>query len=221
MPLDGLAQVQFQSQAANFQEISNSWYLTKRSAGSPPDLATLNALAIDLVAYLKTTYLGMLMNSSTLQWVRVRQVKDPSVPGGDTIQEAAAFVGLPGVRTPGTAIGIPQEACTVIQFQSPFASRRFRGHNFMPPIALATELAGENVDSSKPYYVAVQAYVTQLGHGIDGAPTRWTGTELPGYSLACYSHRAQVLSLPSVAEVTNIGAPLRVHWLRSRNKGTI
>ena len=114
----------------------------------------------------------------------------------------------------------PKLASSVLfaSMKTPNASRRFRGHNFLPPIVDVASLSGNVLDPSAAYATAAAAYVAKLQTGCQPSVT-WTGTDLSAWSLCIYSHAAAVLSSPSVAAVQLVTLKSKVSFLRSRERG--
>jgi hypothetical protein len=105
-----------------------------------------------------------------------------------------------------------------VSLKTPVASRRFRGHNFLPPIMDVASLSGNNLDTSAAYWTAAAAYVAKLQTGC--APTvTWTGTNLSAWRLSIYSKKAASLSLPQNADVQLCQLKNKVSFLRSRERG--
>jgi hypothetical protein len=212
----GLAQIQLQSTLASGQAVRNTFAISHAAAGTAPDYTELLQLATDIAGYLGTTYEGVLTPGDTFVQVVARQVNDPTSPA--VLLEAAFPVGTAGTRTiSGNAS--PDEACAVLSLKTPNASRRFRGHLFVPPCKHAADLNGEHWDAASAYHTAVEAFRTKLDDGCGPTPT-WTGTSLHNYTLSIFSKVAATAAQPSVASVQTVTTDYRVHWLRSRGRGT-
>lgn len=214
-PFPGIAQVQIQSHMTDGQAVVNSLHITDPGMGTAPDLPTITALATEWWTYFSATYLALSPTSMTVDQVVVRQVEDPTAPG--VILEAAHPVAAAGTRGLGARQG-PQSLCGVVSLKTPVASRRFRGHNFLPPIEDVASLSGNNLDGSGAYWTAAQAYVAKLQTGCAPSVT-WTGSNLSSWRLSIYSRRAASLSLPQNADVQSASLKLKVSFLRSRERG--
>lgn len=214
-PFAGIAQVQIQSHMADGQAVVNSVHITDPGLGVAPDLPTLTALATEWWTYFSTTYTALAPTTMTIDQIVTRQVEDPTSPG--VILEAAHPVGTAGSRGTGARQG-PQSLCGVASFKTPVASRRFRGHNFLPPILDVASLSGNSLDGSAAYQTAAAAYVARLQTGC--APTvTWTGTNLSAWRLSIYSRTAASLGLPQNADVQLVTLKSKVSFLRSRERG--
>ena len=212
---NGLAQIQIQSLMDDGQAVSNSVHINDVGAGTPPDVPTLLQLATDWWTYFSATYLALAPTTMTVEQVVARQVSDPAAPV--IVLEATHPVGTAGSRGTGARQG-PQSLCGIASMKTPNASRRFRGHNFLPPIVDVASLSGNVLDPSAAYATAAAAYVAKLQTGCQPSVT-WTGTDLSAWSLCIYSHAAAVLSSPSVAAVQLVTLKSKVSFLRSRERG--
>lgn len=215
MAHNGLAQLQIQSHAADGQAVVNSLHVCNPAAGSPPDVPTLLGLATEFWAWISATYTALCCTDVTIDQIVARQVNDPATPG--LILEAAYTVGTAGTRGTGARQG-PRSLCGIASIKTPTASRRFRGHNFLPPITDVASLSGNNLDPSGTYHTAAAAYVAKLQAGCEPSPT-WTGTHLASYSLAIYSLTSDRVAGPPYAQVSLVTLQTKVSFLRSRERG--
>lgn len=213
---NGVASLQLQSHIASGQAVRNTVHVWDSGLGAPPTYAQLLALATDFWAYVGTTYKACLATTGTVDQVIAKTVADPTDPGVNI--EAAYTVNAAGTLALSNEVA-PSEACAILSLKTQNASRRFRGHLFMPPAQMARQLQGEVWDTSGSYYTAVAAFAAKLDDGCGPSPS-WTGSTLSGYELQIYSNKAASLSLASLSPCTTIAAPSRVHWLRSRGRGT-
>lgn len=213
--LAGLASLQLLGHNAQGQTTSNTLHVSNDGAGSAPDFNALLQLATDFATEFATVYRALSPASWTWDAVVAKQV----VPPADTTVplEATHNVALAGTHTLA-GIGVPQAVCVVVAFKTPNASRRFRGHNMLPPLADGGAIDGNNLASSSTWKTAALAYVAEL---TKGTPTGggWTGSELSNYGLVIYSRAAQAQSLPSVANVQLVVLRDKIAWLRRREQG--
>lgn len=212
----GLVKCQILAHQGNLQQSSNTFYISNPSASAAPDFTELTQLATDLDTFFSATYKTILGATATLDSIVTRSVADPTDPGVPI--EATRVVSLAGTRslTGGQA---PQPLCGLINLATPNASRRFRGHMFLPPLLTQASLAGDVLNTSDAYYTAATAIRDKFRAGYVASRT-WTGSSLSNYNLVVYSHKAASLSLPSVANVSFVGVRNKVSFLRSRQRGT-
>jgi len=221
VPLPGLAQFQLLSVLDSGQHVVNTFHVVKPAQSTPPDLGQLGALAFEFNQWIGQTYLNLCSNRSTFTSITTQQVRDPKVIPTDVVLEYEFSIGARGTRPDGSGTVSAQEICGLIQYKTPNASRRFRGHNFLPPCLDDKAYSSESLLPASTYGVATTAWVAKLAAGVIDAQTRWTGGELSGWSLCCYSRAAAVQDLPYVANVSKVLASTRLRWLRSRARGTV
>lgn len=212
---NGLAQLQIQGHMADGQAVLNTLHINDVGAGTPPDVTALTNLASDFWAWISGTYLALASTTLTVDQVVARQVSDPTAPV--IVLEASHPVGTAGSRGTGARQG-PQSLCGIASIKTPNASRRFRGHQFLPPIVDVASLSGNNLDGSGAYATAAAAYVAKLQAGCAPSPT-WTGSTLAAWTLCIYSLAAAKLTQPSVAEAQLVTLKSKVSFLRSRERG--
>jgi len=220
MPINGLALIRIHSTLDNGQAVINGLHVVNESEGSPPDLGKLQGIADDFATLAVTPYKAMLVTSATMDQITVTQVPDPKVTPAEVVLGASHPVGGGGTRTAGIGTPGPREACALISLKTAAASRRFRGHNFVPPAQDSAPMFGEVWTGSVPYTTAINGWVTFLRTGAGPAGPTWTGSTLSSYQLACYSRIAELQSVQSVALVMTVTTDLRIRWLRSRMRGT-
>lgn len=212
---NGLVQVNIRSHEADLQQTSNTFHIFNPSAGAPPDVTELTTLATQLASQLTTVYRAMLVTTATLDDIVCKSV---NLPGGSDIPgEATSTINQAGTRTiAGTAM--PKALCALVALRVPAATRRFRGHMFMPPAFNSGSVAGNNLDTSNAYYTAVVAYAAELAKGT---PTGagWTGSSLSHYQLVVYSPTQAAAALPYTGLVQAVVVRLHVSFLRSRERG--
>lgn len=212
---NGLASVQFLGHDFDGQTTSNTFHIHNSGAGSPPDFAELETLGTQLLAQFTTEYRGMGGTAWTWDSIITRQVFDPLAPV--VYEEAVTAVDLAGTRTTGGPY-CPQGLCGVISMKTPNASRRFRGHMFLPPTRSADQIDGNVFQVTEDYWLNGVTYAAEL---FKGTPlgSGWTGSALSDYGLVIYSKRAAQLSLASVANVSSVVMKPKVSFLRSRERG--
>lgn len=213
--LPGLASVQLLSTANNGQTVSNTFHVTNLSAGSAPDFAELLLLATQMAAQISTTYRAVLTTDATFNSVICRNIVDPTTT--DVYQEATFAVNAAGTRAT-TGSHIPTSVCAVLALKTPNASRRFRGHLFLPPANNASAVTGDGLDQTNAYWTNSLAFAAELAKGTPGG-SGWTGSSLSHYSLVIWSKKAAESSLPSVANVQTLVLRPTARWLRSREHG--
>lgn len=212
---NGLIAVNIRSHEADLQQTSNTFHIFNPSAGAPPDVTELTTVATQLVTQFATLYRAMIVTTGTLDEIVCKSV---NLPGGSDIPgEATATVNAAGTRTiAGTAL--PKALSGLIALRVPAATRRFRGHMFMPPIFNSGGVAGNNLDTSNAYYTAVVAYAAELAKGTPTG-SGWTGSSLSHYQLVVYSPTQAAAALPYTGLVQTAVVRLHVSFLRSRERG--
>lgn len=209
---NGLARVTFLSKYGNGQAISNTFHIFNATAGAPPDLAELTQLGTDLHTYFATAYEAVLTADDTFVQITVGQVTDPTSPVVEL--EAVNTVNHVGSLSSGRTT--PRSAAVLFSLRSPVASRRSRGHLFLPGIPSSSSLNGDNWSSSLlTNWNSLQAL---FNNGVAPTPT-WTGAALADYYLAIYSKTGALLGEPSVNGVSAVVVSPVVRWLRSRERG--
>lgn len=213
--VNGVASCTFLSTLAGGQAVSNTFHITNEGS-SPPDLATLNQLATDLAAWFTVTYKAMMTSGDTFNTITVRQVPDPAAPA--PYEQAQVTVNVVGTHS-GTGSISPDSACGVLKLKTAFASRNSRGHLFLPPNKIASEFNGDLYNAGSAYMTNGAALAAKFAAGASLSPT-WTGTDLPSWFLCIYSKALQLRSEPSVFVCNAAVMDTKVHWLRSRERGS-
>jgi hypothetical protein len=221
MPLDGLASVQLLSHDGQGQEISNTFFVSDETASAEPSLAELTGIAADFAALAVTPYKALLHTSNTFDLIKVSQVADPTVTPPEVVMAAVHGVGGAGTRTTSTLPVTPKEMTGLLKLTTPNASRRFRGHLFLPAFLDSQAFANDSLDQSSVWWTAANAFRLVLDSGRVDATPRWSGATISKYSLVCFSRAAAKLGQASVANVSQTSLSTKVRWLRSRNKGTV
>lgn len=213
----GAVSCNFVGHVASGQAFSNTFHLWDgTTSGDPPDLPALTTLASDLHTYFSTTYLAMLFTTSTWDSIKCSQIS--ADPKTDPPLEAFLAVNAAGTRVTGSGT-LPDSMCGVMSIKSPIASRRYRGHLMLPPAFNPADVNGDNFAVSQPYYVAMLALAAKFETGVLPTPT-WTGTELAHYTLSLFSRTALTAAEPAMAFATAVVTQPKIHWLRSRERGT-
>lgn len=213
--LQELASLQILGHMQNQQTVSNTIHVAKPGSGVAPDVPTLQGLADEFWAYISTTYLATFHASGFVDQVVAKQVMDPKIK--DSPLEAQHIVNAAGTHSPPGAV-VPQSLCGVVSLKTQLASRRGRGHLFMPPALSATSFTADLLTVSDPYYVALTAFATALQKGCTLSPT-WSGTHLSQWSLCIFSKAAALLSQTDVAICSAVIVKPKAYWLRSRSHG--
>jgi hypothetical protein len=216
-PLNGLAQATFLASLAGGQQCANTFAIFDSGGGVPPDPGELEDLANDLNDYFATTYRAILRTVDTFDAIKVAQVPDPTI-SGDPYADFLLPLDLAGTRTAGDG-NAPREACACVSLKTNSGQRSYRGHLLLPPSCNTSSLAGESFATGEAYYQACEAFRDQLLTGAGNTPT-WTGSALSSYRLSIYSRTLHAAGQPSITGVVAVVANTRVHWLRSRARGT-
>lgn len=216
MPLlTNLAEVQFLTTMTSGQAVSNTFHISKGAGGSVPTLADLTNLAADIVTYFQTTYQATIATTDTFQSVTVRQVTtDPATDPAAQAQQTVAHVGTHTLS--GSAA--PESACAVLRIKTPLASRRSRGHLFLPPGKVAADMAGDVWSAGSTYITNCNNLAAKFATGCLPTPT-WTGSTLSAWTLCVYSKTAALAAQPYVTLANAAVVDPKVHWLRSRERG--
>lgn len=213
---NGLARVNFLSQLASGQSVSNTFYVSNAAAGTPPDVTELAGLAADLNTWFTSTYKTTLMTVDTFQKITCYQVTDPTAPV--LIEEASVFPNIAGTLT-GASRTNPDSVTGVLSFKTPNASRRYRGHIFLSGPNANTDLNGDKIATGSSWWTNAGNLAAKFAAGEMPTPT-WTGTHLSHYALVIFSKAAALAAAPSVANVSACIVDPYVHWLRSRERGS-
>lgn len=213
---NGLARVNFLSTLGSGQAVSNTFYIAKPGADTPPDFDTLGALATDLKAWFQTSYLACLVAQDTFKQITCYQVTDPTDP--EIVEESTVTVAAVGTGNAGPRT-TPDSISAIMSLRTPNASRRFRGHLFLPGGWYSGDLNGDVwTISSDTWRTNALALVGKFSDGL--LPTvSWTGDDLPDWNLAVFSKAAAIAGVANVANVNACVFDEKVHWLRSRERG--
>jgi hypothetical protein len=212
---NGLVRVNFLSRLNSGQAVSNTFYMHDDGAGSPPAFDDMVTLGSDLNDWFGAAYLDMLQEDDLFQSITVYQVADPTAP--EAVLEATFHANDAGTSGAGPR-GTPDSIAGVISFKTPNASRRYRGHIFIPGPDDPTQLNGDVYVPGGDYLERASILKGNFAAGIIGAIT-WTGDKLPDYNLVIFSKTAALAAAPAVANVSACVSDNRVHWLRSRERG--
>lgn len=212
---NGLARISILSFDISGQAVSNSFYVVDPGAGSPPNDGELAGLLTDLSAWFDTTYLALLWTGSTLDSWSAKQVVAPG--GSDVPIEHVLSINAAGTAGSAGSTLLPEPICPVVSLKTGFASRRARGHMFLPP-ALKSGSTDRQTFQTGTWWTAVQAYTAKLAAGCGSSPS-WTGTHLSNYNLCVYSKTADAAAETAIFACTTAVTGTKVHYLRSRAKG--
>jgi hypothetical protein len=214
--LEDCCRIQVQAHFQSSQVIRNTLHAVKDGVGVP-DPTLCEDIAVAFGDLIKSSYRGMLRSLDTLDGIVVSAMRaaDDDV---SAIPQASYNINLAG--TLSGARSTPTEMSLVLKLKSTLAGRRYRGHNFLPTPSATGSIAGEIVDVTTTDYTRAVAYADVLKTGFDGAAAPWSG-DLSGWTLAIYSRAADLGGdVPLFAAVSSYEIPSRLHWLRSRGRGT-
>jgi hypothetical protein len=212
---NGMVRVNFLSTLHSGQAVSNTFYLHDDGAGSPPAFDDMVTLANDLDAWFEAFYCALLQEDDLFKSITVYQVADPTAP--EPVLEATNHVNSPGTNGAGPR-GTPDSIAALLSFKTPNASRRYRGHIFLPGTPDPSDLNGYVYVPTGGWKDARQALALSFAAGIITDIT-WTGDKLPDYNLVIFSKTAALAGGSPVANVSAVVRDDRVHWLRSRERG--
>jgi len=214
--VDHLVRVQLLGLTSDGQAVSNTWHF--RTDEATPNLAKLQGFVDGFItSEEEDNYLALMPTVDRLQRVTASQVVIP-LTGDDVPIEASSFPDHTGTGGTGP-FDLPDEACCLLSLHTGFASRRARGHNFLPPPREKAMLATEGgVWKSTNYFARCQDF----SNGIDA---NWLeGTEhaayVEGMDLCVFSRTAAMANAEVdqyAFKVTNTSVHNHVHWLRSRS----
>lgn len=214
--VNDVVRVNFLSQLASGQDVSNTFHIANQGSGVP-DLATLQDLANDIDTYFTTTYRAILGTGDTLLAIRTYQQDDDNPPG--PYQEYVLNKNLAGTATKSGSA--PDMAVGLIKLQTSVAKRYARGHMFAPGLFTNTDFSnGDLINGSGAYHTALAALASKYETGCTVTPS-WTGSTLSDWSLAIYSKVQDKVPGNIVTICSNAVADTKVHWLRSRGRGSV
>lgn len=197
------------------QAYRNTLHFYTHDSADPVTFDVLKACANSAaVSDLIGAYKQLLTSGARLDAVLFRQPRDPLHPT-DLPAEYLLEVDEAGTRT---ADGdLPAEYCAILRGETDTASRRARGHLFLPPALDKASLAthGDFGDASV-YYSACVGLIDQLLGWLFTAGGSHVGGAANDFDLATYSRRARAADEPYLFRWTGMRVPHRAHWLRSR-----
>jgi hypothetical protein len=211
--IDGLISATFLSFYGSGQAISNTFHLQDPGAGSPPDLAELTAVANDLDTWFTSTYRACLLTGDTFKQITTRQVADPTTPGA--VIEAIVVKSLAG--TIAQSRTTPESASVLMDISTNVAAKWARGHLFLPGAYSGSFLSGNIWTAGS--LTNFDTLVAKWTAGCTLSPS-WTGSSLANYSLAVFSKQQNKIPAPQVTIAFNATRNAKVHWLRSRERGS-
>jgi len=211
--IDGLVGVTFLSQYASGQAISNTFHIQDPGAGSPPDLAELTGLANDLDSWFTASYRACLLTGDTFKQITTRQVADPTTPGA--VVEAIVVKNQAG--TIAQSRTTPESASVLMDLSTNLAAKFARGHLFLPGAYSGSFLSGNIWTAGS--LTNFDTLVGKWSAGCTLSPT-WTGSHLSNYSMAIFSKQQNKVPGPAVNICFTATRNAKVHWLRSRERGS-
>jgi hypothetical protein len=211
--IDGLARVTFLSYYASGQAVSNTIHVVDPGAGSPPDLTELTNLLGDIDTYFTTAYRACLLTGDKLAQYTAAQVADPTTPGA--VVEAIRVKNLAG--TIAQTRTMPQSASVLCDISTNVAAKWARGHLFLPGYYSGAGVSGDIWTAGS--VTMFDTLVTKYNDGCTLSPV-WTGTTLSNYSLAIFSKQQNKVIAPQVTIAFGATRNAKVHWLRSRERGS-
>jgi len=221
VPLNGLIRVNLIGTALSNQQVANTFYVGELSSNSAPSYDKLQGVAEDLYTWLGTQYRATIHDATTFNRIECHQVADPTVVPPELTLKYVKTVDLPGTRAQSGSTITAQQECALLAFATGIASRKFRGHNFLPPALDIAALNGANWSSTSTYWLSCVQYKARIEAGIEGASSRWTGPELGNWVLVQYSRKARLDGQAWVQTTQAVTLSPEIRWLRSRSKGTI
>jgi hypothetical protein len=215
--LGGLAAINIITKDYRGQATSNTFHVLKPSESSPPDLSELTALVGDIITWFQSSYLALIWGGGFFYSVSASQVQSTASP-----DPRIEYISVPNVAgTAGSAgsLVMPNEVCPVLSIHTSIASRRSRGHLFFPSTSKAGLSDNDTYTNTGTYWTAVQALAAKFAAGATTSPT-WTGSTLSNFSLCVFSRTAEKASESDVFIASGAVVSTKVHFLRSRSRGT-
>lgn len=216
-PIGNTLLLQFQSHLPDIAVVRNSFHVRRNeTAGDVDEAFLVSLLNADGTDNLVDAYRAMLTSNMEFDGVFVRQVQDPLNPSDPKLEHYRP-IGLPGLRTPGSP-GSPMEACAIASLHSDTASRRFRGHVFLPPAIDSSQLGGSHWTLTGSYSVAIATFLAELFHTMEPSGGAHYDGAWNDVDLVVYSRKARSLDADQFyAQVQSASNNRKVHWLRSRS----
>lgn len=215
--LGGLAAINIITKDYRGQATSNTFHIVKPGESDPPSLAELTQLVTDLISWFQSSYLALIWGGGFFYSVSASQVQSTASP-----DPRIEYISVPNAAGTGGSAGslvMPNEVCPVLSIHTSIASRRSRGHLFFPSTSKAGLSDNDTYTASGTYWTAVQALAAKFAAGATTSPT-WTGTDLPAFSLCVFSRTAEKASESDIFIASGAVVSTKVHFLRSRSRGT-
>lgn len=212
------ALLQFQGTLPNLNQWRNSYHVWGHDAASPMGVDDIEGLlASSWMTAVIAAYVAALPDASTLDGVLCRQVQDPLNPD-DTKNE-----GFRSVNTAGSVSGtenVPAEVCMLLKLGSDAAGKSAHGRVFLPWRLHSDEILGENFIVGSTAFTTATAIATELLKLAYNAGSHATGGAVD-FDLALFSRTRRAANEDQYGyRVTSARVDKRVHWLRSRGKGS-
>lgn len=207
-----LIRCQFKSTVDSGQEVLNTFYVANVGLGVPA-LTDLADCGSDLHTYFATTYRALLKTAWTWDQIDCSQVSDVLDPA--PILKVTTAVNQAGTAS-NPSVGTPVPICGLVSLKTPLASRRYRGHLFLPPLFDEAQINGAGIQNGGAYDTAKNNFAAALATGAGSSPT-WTGSFLSNCTLVVYSEAGTRAGSGVFAVVTAVTSNDQAHWLRSRS----
>jgi hypothetical protein len=213
---EDIATLQFQAHLEDGQAVRNTWHFRRNPSAGDVDATWLTAwLADSNTTTLINAYLQVLRTVDTLDGVLGRATVDPTDTSADR-DEAFRTSGTGGARTASGTRG-PDELGMMLKISGDLAGRRYRGRTFLPPSGLQGDIVGENVYTSSNYYAKVLLFVAELVKTTYPSAGSHYGGQWNDVDMVVFSRAGRLANATYYARVSGIQAPLKMHWLPSRN----
>jgi hypothetical protein len=161
-----------------------------------------------------TAYEAILTAGDRLEGVLGRATRDPTDPGADR-DEAFRATDAPGTRTNPTTAA-PDELTTILKLTGDLAGRRYRGRLWLPPSKGQGDIVGELVNAGT-YRTACTAFMAELVKTTYPSGASHYGGQWNDVDMVVFTRAGRLAGGTYYARVSAIAAPLKLHWLRSRN----
>jgi hypothetical protein len=207
-----------QGTLTNGNQWRNSFHVWGHDSASPVEVADLEGLlASTWMTDLIAKYVAALADACTLDGVLARQVQHTLNPDDDK-NEAFRSVNTAG-GVAGTE-NVPAEVAMLLKIGSDAAGKSSHGRVFLPWRYHSDEILAENFIVGSTAFTTATAIATQLLLLAYNSGSHATGGAVD-FDLAIYSHTLRARSADQYGfRVTSARVDRRVHWLRSRGKGS-
>jgi hypothetical protein len=217
--LDNIYAIQFQAHdIASGQAIRNTFHVRQNpTAGAmTTDLLDGKVAAIAASA-IKSSYVNMLTVNQVLDAIVGTQVVAANL-NDPPDQHSRSFTSV-GPR--GTDLALPLTMCALMTERSELSGRRYRGRMFLPPASDGAAILTTKWKAAQAYFINCLAFQTELLKLCQTAGAGHLGGALNDNDVVTFSRAAEAAGAQTWSRVQSLPILSKVHWLRSRERGTI